>query len=284
MDAPESLVRLVRLESQRLEQYLATLPPEAWTRPSACERWEVCDVVGHLVFWAEPYANAILRAVQGDISPPEGWPPPGALAGQPMMDFIAETALTCRKTLGDQLLDTFRATNDQLHRVLLGLAPQDWEKLSYHPARILSVRTRVETRLLELAVHGWDICSKLEPVAHLSGETLPVLSQRVGQLVVNSLGLGAFRLSQKRAKPARYRFALTDIISDGYDLVVEDDGCRMEPAVTAPPHVSFRLAAETFVLLGLGRLQMEAVIEDGRLTIEGDRSLANEFIGWLKRG
>ena len=177
-----------------------------------------------------------------------------------------------------------QAIDQALHRVLLGLAPQDWEKPSYHPARIVSVRTRVETRLLELAVHGWDICSTLELVAHLSGETLPVLSQRVGQQAVNFLGLGTFRLSQKRAKPARYRFALTDIISDGYNLVVEDDGCHMEPAGTAPPQVSFCLAAETFVLMGLGRLQMEAVIGDGRLTIEGDRSLANELRGWLKRG
>src|SRR5205823_3543746 len=106
----------------------------------------------------------ILRAVQGDISPPEGWPPTGALAGQHLMEFIAETAITCRKNLGAQLLATFRSTNDHLHRVLMGLGPQDWEKRSYHPARILSVRTRVETRLLELAVHGWDICSTLEPV------------------------------------------------------------------------------------------------------------------------
>src|SRR5262249_12791087 len=95
MDAPESLVQLVRSEAERLERYLATLPPEAWTRPSACERWEVRDVVGHLVFWAEPYANAILRAVHGDISPPEGWPPPETLAGPSMMDFSADTAISC---------------------------------------------------------------------------------------------------------------------------------------------------------------------------------------------
>ena len=35
MDAPERLVHLVRLESERLGQYLATLPPEAWTRPES---------------------------------------------------------------------------------------------------------------------------------------------------------------------------------------------------------------------------------------------------------
>jgi hypothetical protein len=145
----------------------------------------------------------------------------------------------------------------------------------------VSVRTRVETRLLELAVHGWDICSTLEPVAHLSVETLPVLSQRVGQLAVTFLGLGAFRLHHTRAEPARYRFALTESLSDGYDLVVGDDGCRMEPAGTASPHVSFRVDAETFVLMGVGRLQLETIIADGRVTIEGDRGLAQAFITWV---
>jgi uncharacterized protein (TIGR03083 family) len=284
MESPESLVKLVRSESEHLEHYLASLPAEAWSRPSACDQWEVRDVVAHLVFWAELYTNAILRAVQGDISPPAGWPPTGALARQPMMEFTTDTAITCRKNLGDQLLVTFRSTNEQFHRVLMGLAPQDWEQPSYHPARIGSVRTRVETRLLELAVHGWDICSKLEPVAHLSVETLPVLSHRVGQLAVTFLGLGAFRLSHKRAEPARYRFALTDRISGGYDLVVEDDGCRMEPAVTTSPHVTCHLDTETFVLMGLGRLTLDSVIEDGRLAVEGDGGLVDAFIGWFKRG
>jgi uncharacterized protein (TIGR03083 family) len=284
MNAPEGLVQLVRSEAERLEHYLAALPSEAWTRPSACESWEVRDVVAHLVFWAEPYASSIVRAVQGDISPPEGLPPAGALAWQPLMEFIADTAITCRERLGEQLLDTFRATNEHFTQVVLGLDPHDWEKPSYHPARIDPVRFRVETRLVELAIHGWDIRSRLEPVAHLSAETLPVLSDWVGQRALNFLGLAKFRLDQPYAAQIRYRFALSGRPSSGYDLVVEDNRCRMEPAVMASPHVTFRCDAETFVLMGLGRLNIASVIADGRLVVEGHPGLANEFTAWVKIG
>ena len=116
MDSPESLVQLVRSESERLEQYLASLPPEAWSRPSACDGWEVRDVVAHLVFWAEPYANWILRAVQGETSPSEGWPSAGSLGWQQLMDFIEETAITCREDLGEQLFATFCSTNNRLNQ------------------------------------------------------------------------------------------------------------------------------------------------------------------------
>jgi uncharacterized protein (TIGR03083 family) len=176
MDALESLVQLVQSEAKHLEEYLATLSPEAWARPSACERWEVGDVVGHLVFWAEPYTNWISRAVQGEYSPPEGWPPVGSLGYQPLMELNAQTAIACRERLGEQLFPTFCATNAQFTKVVVGLGPQDWEKPSYHPAMIAPVRNRVEARMMELAVHGWDIRSQLEPAAPLSAETLPVVS------------------------------------------------------------------------------------------------------------
>ena len=48
MDSPEDTVQLVIVESERLTQYLTALPPEAWRKPSACDRWEVRDVVAHL--------------------------------------------------------------------------------------------------------------------------------------------------------------------------------------------------------------------------------------------
>ncbi len=283
MASPESLAKLVRSESERLEQYLTILPPEAWTRPSACDGWEIRDVVGHLVFWAEPYTNSILRAVEGDVSTPEGWPPPGSLDWQPLMEFIAETAITCRESLGEQLFETFRSTNDHFNQVLMGLGPKDWDKPSYHPARISPVRTRAEARILELAVHGWDISSRLEPAAHLSTETLPVLSDFVGQRAVNFLGLTDFRLGHKLAEPVRYHFQPTDITSSGYDLVVEDDGCRMEAAVIAPANVTFRSNAETFVLMGLGRLKLESVIAEGQLAVEGDRGLVDELLEWFNQ-
>jgi len=48
MEALEARVALIQAEAAGLAQYLTTLPPEAWRQPSACQGWEVRDVVAHL--------------------------------------------------------------------------------------------------------------------------------------------------------------------------------------------------------------------------------------------
>jgi uncharacterized protein (TIGR03083 family) len=63
MASPEETVQLVIAESERLIQYLTTLPPEAWSKPSACDRWEVRDVAAHLAGQGEFYAEAIVRSL-----------------------------------------------------------------------------------------------------------------------------------------------------------------------------------------------------------------------------
>jgi len=49
MSTQAELVNVVQTESERLKQFLAALPQDAWTKPSACARWEVRDVVAHLI-------------------------------------------------------------------------------------------------------------------------------------------------------------------------------------------------------------------------------------------
>ena len=46
-------------ESERLKQYLGSLLPEAWSKPSVCDRWEVRDVVAHIAWTAESYIEGI---------------------------------------------------------------------------------------------------------------------------------------------------------------------------------------------------------------------------------
>src|SRR5438128_5464149 len=118
MDAPEDTVQLILAESERLTQYLTTLPPAAWSTPSACERWEVRDVVAHLALEAEGYTDMIARGVQGDASPPAGrqWSGPTTAAA-----FAADTAqrmLARRETLGDHVLPHFRTATAQVHHLL----------------------------------------------------------------------------------------------------------------------------------------------------------------------
>ena len=97
----ESRFELVRSESEQLKRYLYSLPPDAWSRPGACHRWEVRDVVAHLAGGAEFYAAMISRGMQGDSSPPNGLPAAGGVNGVSFAETIAQRAISLREQLTD---------------------------------------------------------------------------------------------------------------------------------------------------------------------------------------
>ena len=69
MTSWEDRVRLLQTESQRFQQYLQGLPDEAWSKQSACDLWQVQDVVAHLIGNAEFYAGTVERGLRGVSSP-----------------------------------------------------------------------------------------------------------------------------------------------------------------------------------------------------------------------
>jgi putative sterol carrier protein len=66
------------------------------------------------------------------------------------------------------------------------------------------------------------------------------------------------------------------------DMVVEGNTLRMEDAGGTTADVTIRCDTETYVLLVYGRLNLEAAIAAGRLTIEGERHLAMAFGQWFR--
>src|SRR5438128_785474 len=76
MSTQAELVTVIQTESERLQQYLAALTADAWTKPSACALWEVRDVVAHLIRVPNAYMVRITGGLRGDTSPPEGGPAP----------------------------------------------------------------------------------------------------------------------------------------------------------------------------------------------------------------
>ena len=195
MDAPADRVTLVRLESERLRHYLQSLPPEAWRQPSACPLWRVDDVVTHLAGGGLSCAASIARGLQGDAAPPMG--PLAAEATTDVLRFAASLArelqrdrasaagrtaahraqivIAARQRLGDQVLATFQATRDYLQQVIERCGPADLQTPCYHRLGVMPVQTLLDLRLTELAIHSWDIRSRLESDAPLSPESVPVL-------------------------------------------------------------------------------------------------------------
>jgi uncharacterized protein (TIGR03083 family) len=279
MEAFAARVALIQAEAERLAQYLATLSPDAWRQPSACQGWEVRDVVAHLVEVAQFYVRTIARGVQGDMTqPPELTPPAVAPAA-----FIAQSAIACRERLGEALLPTLRERYAQLCALLTQLDAGDWEKLCAYTSepRSRPVREFLALSVQELAIHGWDIRSRLEPVFHLSPESLTVLVQHTPRRLERP-HRAVFPLPPEFPDPVRFRWELRGAVGDSYDIVVEHRRCRMEPATDSTAQIIFRAEAETFALMLYQRLPLTVATATGSLMLEGDEELTTAFDRWLQ--
>ena len=274
-------VQLVLSESQRLNEYLGSLPSEDWNQSSACDLWQVRDVVGHLTWAAEGFAEAISRGIQGDVTPwrPPGFPSDLATTSASLQDYIGRSAIAHREDLGDQLLMTFTTSNDRLNQLFGGLTPEDWDKPCGFLSGSRTPQTFMAGRVTEIAIHGWDIQSRFQPEAALSTGSLPTLMERVANFVAWSFSPGP-----KLSEPLRYRFELRGPGASPKDLVVDGDACSMEPAGDGPSAGLFRTDTSTFVLLMCGRLLVDSALADGRLVLEAGQGPSAEFSRWFGAG
>src|SRR5262245_48517033 len=150
METPEYRLRLIQTESERLGHYLHALPSGAWSQPSVCQHWAVHDVVGHLILGAELYTNAVMRGLQGDTTPLEGWPAAGSVNAASAAPLLDQLSVARRQELGADLLPAFHATAAQLQHVLAGVRHPAWDTIGYHPAGLLPVQLFVDLRLTEV--------------------------------------------------------------------------------------------------------------------------------------
>lgn len=282
MTTPMERIQLLQTETERITRYLHALPPEAWSRQSACDAWQVRDVVAHLAGGAEFYTSNVTRGLQGDTSPGPGRPPAGTGKAAMVSDAVARRAIASRESLGDQLLHTLDTANDHLNRLLASLTPANWDTPCYHPGGIVPARNFADLRLKELIMHDWDIRSSIEPAAHLSPAVLPVILGALADSLASGSIRWAFWPGERLAQPVRYRFVLTDASVPQPDLVVAGDQVRLEPAGVTPADVTFQCDAETYVLCMYGRVQLDAAVTTGRLRVIGEQALATALSQWFK--
>ena len=284
MAAQAASVTVVQTESERLAQYLATLPEEAWSMPSACALWEVRDVVAHLIDAANSYIDWITRGLQGDTSAPTGWPAPGTFTTaspaqrQQMETAVAQSTVALRERLGTELLDVFRTAWTRHNRIVANLKAHERHTPCYYPLGIQSVRVLVNAAIFELAIHGWDIRSCFELSARLSPEALAIMPDYFAEC----LGW-FFRPGPRLPTPIRYRFAFTGTLNSQWDMVAAGDTACLEPAAAATPaNVTFCCEVETFTLLLCGRRGLEAAMGARQVIPEGDMALVQAFKQWFQ--
>ena len=281
IDIHKTEVELIQSESERLKEFLSALPPEALEKPSPCEKWNIGEVIAHLIWFAETYGGMMERGLRGGLSPTEGFPAvPGTLSGPALHELYGQAAIERRRALGKNLLVAFNERYDWLLDMVKGIGPEDWDKPCYHSLRIRPVHSFLPTIIQELAVHEWDIRTTLEPSSPLSKNSVPVLMEKIpGQWRPWSV---PFPAGSASPGPIRYRFDLTGAGAKKLDVVVEDHKARLEAAAEAPASVSLSCDTGTFVLLMYGRLTLDSAMTAGRLKAEGDLGLVADFDRWLR--
>ena len=261
--------KAIRAESKRIEQFLSDLSPEDWQHPSQCEQWQVADVVAHLI--EDQHAERMTRGLQGDLTP-SGFVPNMTLNEDDLRKSVAQHPISLRRRLGDGLLAAFCAENDRVDKILAGLQPEDWETLCYHPRQPEPIRTIIDIRLRELAVHGWDIRASFDPQASLSEEALPLLLQAIPRVVRR-----VFRPDANRTRAVRHRFHMTEPVSATTDILLNADGASVASDRQTEADVIFHCDMSTAMLVLFRRLPLADAIADGRLHVEGKPELAAAF-------
>ena len=270
MDTPESRKMVHEAEASALKEYLASLSPDDLQRPSACVDWSVADVLAHLA--GQPQALMIRRGLQGDYSPPEGFP---AVADHDEDQFakrIFNRALAAREQHGDQLLSYMAERLDEVVEVFHSVGPDDWDKLCYWPPGPEPVRILLDMRIAEMTMHTWDVRSVLDDDFHLSADAVEALIDMVDRAVRR-----AFRPDPSLTAPLVHRFVLDGPAGVRKDIVIAAEGAQVQPAGDQEPDVTFQCDGETYVMVMYGRLKIADALAEGRLTFDGDPALAVGF-------
>jgi uncharacterized protein (TIGR03083 family) len=269
--AMTEVIELISAEASQLQDFLAGLHPEEWSRPSACAGWTVGDVTAHLTQGARTWSEAITRAKAGDFDPPPGQPP--LRPGERGSAATAQRAIDFRQGMGEAaLLQAFVSDYQRLHQVLLTLQPDDWDKSCFHRRGVLPVRDYVGLRLQELVIHGWDMRTAFNDAAALSESPLPVLVGLAQRWLSNT-----FHPVPHLVAPVRYRFDVPGPAPLRQDVLVSQDSFHLVLAADSSADVTFRCRTGDYILLVYGRLPLDRAVDTGRLEIAGNREQACLF-------
>ena len=271
-------IELIAAETARLKEYLLGTGPEDWRLDSPCQGWTVGDVIGHLGWAAEFFADAVSQGRSGITTAPEGLPEVGSIPPSELPGFIARMAKEYCLSADSELVDAFSSSVDRLGGLFSDLDEEDWSKECWGFRGVRPAEAYVTTRISEVVIHSWDIRSPSDPKASLSPDCVAAVLERL-PLWLNELGLAEFRPSEPLA---RYRFRTTGAADFQRDVVTGDQENRVEEA-QGEPTATITCDADVLALLVWGRLLPGQVLADGRLTVSDGAGTGDEFAAWLSR-
>ena len=255
-----------------LVPFVESLSADDWSTPSACEGWEVGEVVAHLAGGTGMWATLIPALVSGSVGEGASW----GLPDPSRHDQVGAESVEYRKRVGDEGVKRELTDNaTRLTEVLESLTADDAEKTSAAAwGGRGNVRSTVGTIVGEVIFHRWDVESRVRPGTHLPPDALPLLMG----FVAGWRGFGF----QKRelAAPIYYRWRLSDPPAT-WDVLVNGDSFEHVRNATRDPDVVFETDTETYILAGMGRMDLADAVRSGRVKATGSAEAVAAYQGFF---
>ena len=246
------------LQREMDDTFALVADPERWQAPTACERWEVRDVVGHLVDTTEGYLPNFEIARTGGQGPE----PHGLV---PMSELVDAGARALRKVPRDELIARLHDDASTMMRTFRDLTDDEWTGLivPHNYMGPLPAMFYPVFQLVDYAVHAWDIREGQGTAHGLGGDAADLLVPVIyilWQATADVSGVSepfsvGIRTSGNNAADVRF-----DVSPEGVQYAEGDVG-------DCPAVIEFDPA--TLVLTGYARMNGG--------TVRGDRELAGRF-------
>ena len=260
--AKDNLLRLVRLEAAAMFELAGAAG--RWTAPTACPKWEVRDVVGHLIDVTESYFTGFHAAVAGG----QADDPLGVTVMQERLD---EGARSHRELTQGDAVRRLRDDFEKMMELSAALGPDEWggQLIGHKYMGPLPAFFYPVFQLMDYGVHSWDIRQGTGRAHGLAGDTADmlvpfmfILWQATTQAQAGSEALAVgIRVSGRNAVDY-----LVNITSEGLSYARED--------VSGMPAV-IEFDPGSLVLTAFGRMNAG--------TIRGDRAVADRFLNSFVR-
>ena len=258
----DTILRVVRDEAARM--FALAEQPGAWQAPTACESWQVRDVIGHLVDTTEGYFRAFEMARSGA-------PAPAAFGLAGMHERAGEHARTFRELSQPELMSRARADLDKMMGILEPLSEQEWTGLLVPHFYMGSVPAFIYAagQLMDYGVHTWDIKQGTGNAHGISGDAADLLVPFM------------FIIWQSTVKPDADRTPFTIGVrvtgrnGGEYRMSVSDQGLAYEQGSVADLPAVLDFDAGSLVLTTFGRMNAG--------TVRGDEVLADRFLNLFFR-
>jgi uncharacterized protein (TIGR03083 family) len=261
-EGKDTALRVMREEGERM--FALAEQPGAWDAPTACESWQVKDVIGHLVDTMEDYFKGFEGARAGA-------PDPGAKGLIVMHEQAGGSAMAFRDLSQQELMDRARTDLDKLVGILEPLTAEEWTGflVPHNFMGPLPAFFYAGGQLMDYGVHTWDIKQGTGRAHGISGD--------VADLLVPFM----FVVWQYTIKPDADLTPFTiGITVSGrnagqYRVSISGDGMQYEQGSVDDLPAVIDFDAGSFVLTAFGRINGGSV--------RGDEALADRFLNLFFR-